>query len=202
MNHDLRLADVGRTKVTRSLGLSFLLVTALAAQASAQTILIDDFNDGNDDGWSHIDSTGGRSYGPGTFDASSGAYHLEGAGLINDGVPGGGFLASIWDQSSDPIYSDGFLRATIRAETEGSTAALVLRNSGSLQTGFNSYLFIGTTQSDGRLNPRFLFNKYRRNQDRPGSTTARGFRLRCQRGLEHRSRRRGRPTFDEGLARG
>ena len=32
--------------VTSSLGLSFLLVAALAVQAPAQTILVDDFNDG------------------------------------------------------------------------------------------------------------------------------------------------------------
>jgi protocatechuate 3,4-dioxygenase beta subunit len=47
------------------------------------------------------------------------------------------------------MFSDGFLRATIRAETEGTHASLVLRNSG---TG-NAYLFFGST-----VNNTFRFN--------------------------------------------
>ena len=163
MNSDLGLTSRWRVKTSHSFRLSFLLVTALATQASSDTVLIDDFNDGNFDGWTTIDSTAGQSYGPGTFDAGSGAYHLEGAGIINEGVRGRGFLASIWDQSSDPIYSDGFLRATVRAETKGTTASLALRTSGSLETGFNTYLFIASTADFGIRNGGFLVNRIEAN---------------------------------------
>ena len=63
-------------------------MTALVTRASSQTILIDDFEDGNADGWSTIDSTAGRPYGPGKFDAMSGAYHLETSGVVPLGTPG------------------------------------------------------------------------------------------------------------------
>ena len=66
MDNNLWLAGVGRTNVTCSLRLSFLLVAALATQASSQTVLVDDFNDGNADGWTTFDSTVGQPYGPGT----------------------------------------------------------------------------------------------------------------------------------------
>lgn len=126
------------------------LALLFATPINAQTILIDDFNDRNADGWTAIDSTAGRPYGPGTFDADTSAYHLEGAGIIPDSsVPGGGFLASTWDQSSDATFSNGFLRARIRAETQGSLAALVMRISGGLQTGFDGYLFFGSTATFG-----------------------------------------------------
>ena len=127
---------------------------AITFDATAQRILIDDFNDGVADGWTTIDSTIGQPYGPGTFDASSGAYHFESGGEITDEVPGGGFLAATWEPSTDPLYSNGFLRAKVRAETEGSLASVLLRTSGSLETGFDAYLFFGTT-ADGR----FAFNR-------------------------------------------
>ncbi len=50
-------------------------------------ILIGDFNDGNDDGWTHWDNlpvdSGGP--GPGIFDASSGKYHIQSTGPTNKG---------------------------------------------------------------------------------------------------------------------
>jgi hypothetical protein len=128
-------------------------VAALATHAVAQPILIDDFNDGNADGWTTVDFSAEESYGPGTFDASSRAYHLEGADVIPVGM--GGSLASIWDQSSDPMYSNGFVRAKIRAETMGTIASVGFRASGSVLTNFNVYLFYGSTGP----NPGFFFNR-------------------------------------------
>jgi hypothetical protein len=37
-----------------------LMVLGATAALPAQMILIDDFNDGNDDGWTHIDTTIGQ----------------------------------------------------------------------------------------------------------------------------------------------
>ena len=157
MDNNLWLAGVGRTNVTCSLRLSFLLVAALATQASSQTILVDDFNDGNADGWTTFDSTVGQPYGPGTFDASSEAFHLEGGGLVPDRAPIGGDLFSIWDQSSNPIFSNGLFRTKIRAETDGTLAYLYLRSSDDVESG---YLFAATTHLGGR----FGFNKVVRNR--------------------------------------
>ena len=104
-------------------GIALLLVPA--GVASAQWTLIDDFNDGNDDGWTRIDLSVGKPWGPGTFDASSFAYHLLGGGVVPEGESG--FMASIWDASSDPLYSDGFLKAKIRTDDETVLVVLGLR---------------------------------------------------------------------------
>jgi hypothetical protein len=93
--------------MTHSFRVSVLLVAALATHAAAQPILIDDFNDGNDDGWTHIDSNDGESWGPGSFDASSGAYRLSTPGVVPTSASCRGCMLSLWDQSSDPFYLDG-----------------------------------------------------------------------------------------------
>lgn len=147
MNHALRMASVGSTKFTGALALGTILVTILATQAFSQTIPIDNFNDG----WSMIDSTVGRPYGPGVFEDRSGAYHLETTGLVPPGTPGGGFLISTLDESSEPVFSDGWLRTRVRAETEGTLVSLALRLSGTLQTGLNTYLFQGGPPATARL---------------------------------------------------
>ncbi len=133
------------------IGLTFLLVAALAMQAPAQSILIDDFNDGDANGWSIIDTTIGDPYGPGTFEVSrSGAYHFEGGGLINAGVPAGGALAALWDESADPIFTDGFVRAKVRSEALGGLAAIMLRHTpDNSPYNDNLYIFHGTTANNG-----------------------------------------------------
>ena len=129
---------------------SFLVSALLVATSAwAESVLIDDFDDGNLDGWEHLDSTRGQPYGPATFSAASKAFQLQGGGIIRKDVPGGGFLGSIWEASSDEQYSEGFVRAKVRANTEGSTAALFLRMSGGLQSHMDGYLFFGTTAANG-----------------------------------------------------
>jgi protocatechuate 3,4-dioxygenase beta subunit len=155
MHDNPPLANVRRDTLRRSPQLSIFLLAAIAAQATAQTILVDNFNDGIADGWTTVDSTVGQPYGPGTFDANIGAYHLEGGGLVPEPAPAGGFLASFWDHSADGIFTDGFLRTTVRAETEGTLASLSLRTSGSLETGIDAYLFSATTAHGGS----FFFQK-------------------------------------------
>ena len=125
----------GRTTILiHSFRLSLLFGAVLATSASADSILIDDFNDGNDDGWMHIDSTVGRSWGPGVFqveghDADK-EYRLQGSGFVPL-TEDGAFLASQWEASSDPIYSHGFVRARLRTDEEDTFAAVVMRTSGS-----------------------------------------------------------------------
>jgi hypothetical protein len=132
------------------------MLPLLTTQSSGETIKIDDFEDGVDDGWTPIDSTFGQPWGPGTCDASSKAYHLETTSEVPVGIPGGGFVACLWDASTDPIFSNGFVRAKVRADTEGSIASVVFRLTGDLQTGFDGYLFFGST---GATSPGFYFNR-------------------------------------------
>ena len=126
------------------------VVSVIAIPSQAQFTLIDDFNDGNDEGWTHLDPTVGESYGPGTFDASSFAYHLMGAGPVPTGEIGN--LAAFWDESVGSQYQNGYLRGTISVTT-GNVAYLVLR--GNAANG-DFYLF-GIDPSGE--SPVFFFNR-------------------------------------------
>ena len=53
------------------------LVLVGAGIVNAQLVVdVDDFNDGNDNGWTHFDYTEGESFGPALFEVSNGAYHI------------------------------------------------------------------------------------------------------------------------------
>lgn len=121
--------------------------TATPRLVQAEMILIDDFNDGNDDGWTHMDSNEGKAWGPGIYDASSGEYHLGTTGT----VPGRqvdrerGFMLSIWDESSDPFYSEGFVRTKFRSDTFHGHSVILFRYSGDIASGLNGYVFGGSS---------------------------------------------------------
>jgi len=135
-----------KTTIVFSQLVSFAAVLVLVSSVQAGPVLIDDFNDGNDSGWSHSVNPPPANGGPGIFDASSGEYRLA---TTNDVAPGGvGGVASIWDNSAAPMYSEGYLRAKVRVETEGTTVSLLLRT----QAGpFRGYAFSAT--SVGADNP-------------------------------------------------
>ncbi|MFC1759389.1 PEP-CTERM sorting domain-containing protein, partial [Planctomycetota bacterium] len=117
-----------------------LLLTV--ASAPAQTLLSANFDDSDLAGWTNIDSTIGQPWGPADFFVEGGELRLEGGGEVPPGVPGGGFIGSMWDASVDnPLYSDGFFRGRIRADEQSTFTGLVMRLTGSVQTGFNGYLF-------------------------------------------------------------
>ena len=128
-------------------------VSLWATQASAESILVADFHGGNDDGWTRVDSNTGQPWGPGIFDASSGAYQLMTTDVVPEHAPGRGFLASFWDKSSDPSYSNGFVRAKVRVDTFKGVGALLFRYSGDLNSGLDGYAFVGLA-GDG-----FYFNR-------------------------------------------
>ena len=114
--------------------------------------LIDDFNDGNDDGWTRFDGSAAEPWGPGTYDASSGAYHLLGGGVVPRGYAG--WMASIWDASSDPLYSDGFLKAKVRSNDETVLVMLGMRSSDTVD--FTYYAF-----GANPVNGVFYLSKFR-----------------------------------------
>ena len=106
-----------------SAGLMFSVCLGSGA-SHGQTILIDDFNDCNDDGWTR-DQVGAI----GTWDPSfmhdpdsSCAYRLaaeEGTGTL---------VGAAWDGAVDPVFSKGFFRATVRAETPETAFVMAIRN--------------------------------------------------------------------------
>jgi hypothetical protein len=102
-------------------------VLSLAAAASAQWVLIDDFNDGNDEGWTHQDLLASTPWGPTIYDASSFEYHISSTApipLLNEYV----FTGSYWTESAvNPVYSEGFLRTTVRSENLATHMGTVMR---------------------------------------------------------------------------
>ncbi|MEJ2705455.1 MAG: hypothetical protein P8Z79_23690, partial [Sedimentisphaerales bacterium] len=160
MNREITIINITKGRVAGLISLGLLLVVALATQAFSQTILIDDFNDGDADGWTTRDASVGQSWGPGTIEVSpSGAFHLESAALVPGGLASP--LSASWDQSSDPVFTDGFVRAKVRVHELGSGAGILLRASGCHDVGCeNVYVFWGTTANHGILgNGGFLVNK-------------------------------------------
>ena len=118
------------------LGLCLLTATALAAGGGI--VLIDDFNDGDSEGWEETDFTG-----VGSFDASSGSYVLKTTEKIPVDDPSVGTLDADWEASEDnPRYANGTLRAKIRANSYGTTVGLLMRDSHELEA---DYGFFGST---------------------------------------------------------
>ena len=117
-----------------AIGLTLVAATVLAAGGS--TILVDDFDDGDSAGWLENDFTGGR----GSFDASSGAYVLETTEPIPVTDPSVGTLDADWLPSEGvPMFANGTLRGTIRANTFGTTIGFLFRESHETETDYGFY---------------------------------------------------------------
>jgi len=106
-----------------ALGAVVLMLVPLGT-ARAETILIDDFNDGNDDGWTQYD--GLTDAGPRIVDASSGVYHLQSTGPANT-HPEDNHVWSTWNASGDPVFSNGLVRVKVRSDSSGGIVGPILR---------------------------------------------------------------------------
>ena len=112
----------------------------LSAGGPNSTILVDNFNDGDDAGWEHEDSTAGTLWGPAIFDASSGAYHLASSGLVPVTDLNVGTIDAHWLRSvNNPRFPNGTLRRTFRANTFGTAVGFLLRTNDEKQTDYGSY---------------------------------------------------------------
>jgi hypothetical protein len=141
-----------RRKLT-SLGLALVAVTVLAAGASRSTILIDNFNDGDAVGWDQNDFTG-----LGVFDASSGAYVIESSDPIPVDDPSVETIESHWERSLEvPRFANGTLRATVRANTYGTTAGFTIRDN---ENAESDYGFYGSTSFGTFYIERFEFDAH------------------------------------------
>jgi hypothetical protein len=113
-----------------SLALASLLV--VADHLHGQTKLIDDFGDGNDDGWIRVDLLKPFGLGEAVFDASSNKYVISSADDVvplPEGCTGAG---SFWQPSATGHrdthrYSNGTLRTTLRFDNDISNGFVALR---------------------------------------------------------------------------
>ncbi|MCA9217990.1 MAG: WD40 repeat domain-containing protein, partial [Planctomycetales bacterium] len=116
-------------------------VTSL--RSSSDRIRIDDFDDGEDEGWSHVSSLHDPNNGETLCDASSGAYRLQTSTEIAAYNVNGEFAAAVWDKSSDPACSNGLIRAKVQVDSQGCLAVIAFRMSGDNFT--DGYLFKANT---------------------------------------------------------
>ena len=125
------------------------LLLASAGIASAQWTLIDDFNDGNDEGWTRIDLLSeGEGGGPGIIEPESGAYHLHSTSSVPP-IAFANSVNSLWEAPSDAIYSNGFLRAKIRNNVVHTDVGLAMRVNP--EKDFSGYYFIASSYFDPPL---------------------------------------------------
>jgi hypothetical protein len=121
-----------------------ILCLAMAGSVSAQ-LLSDDFNDGNDEGWTHVDLLSLTGVGTTDYSASSGSYVIssqEELPVLAQDCNGGG---TFWTPSlSDPLFAEGVVRATVRLDNEISNAFIGLR----LDAAGNGYDFAVNNSSD------------------------------------------------------
>ncbi|QDV39191.1 hypothetical protein ElP_71550 (plasmid) [Tautonia plasticadhaerens] len=112
-----------RSKWT-AIGLSLAAVIMLAAGDPNSTIVIDDFDDGDAEGWDLNSPTGlGISY-----VNEEGEYVIESIEPIPLDHPFAGIIESHWEPAEgQPRFSSGTLRGTIRANTFGTTAGFFVR---------------------------------------------------------------------------
>ncbi len=112
------------------IGLAAMVIWMLSGP-DIQAQLLDDFNDGDDVGWTHY--TMPRNTPGANWDASSGVYRLW-----TDWFERGQVISSELDITSDPSYSNGYWWATVVRENADSWCNLLMRfDAGAI----NSYQF-------------------------------------------------------------
>ena len=108
-----------------------VIVTTLGIADDGQRgrrMLIDNFNDGDHEGWTELDFTTPGDGGPAIYDASSGALRVRSAGAIPITDPAAGAMNASWEASRiEPKFGNGVVRGTVRANTEETTAGYLLR---------------------------------------------------------------------------
>ena len=145
-----------------TIGLTLASVIALGAAGPNNTILVDNFNDGNAAGWDQNDFTG-----VGVFDASSGSYLIESSVPIAIDDPSVGTIESHYERSLElPRFANGKIRCTVRANTYGTTVGFLIRDNENTES---DYGFYGSTSFGTFYIERFEFDK---NPDAPQTIIA------------------------------
>lgn len=137
----------------RYLAISLTLAAATVLAAGGSAFLIDNFDDGDADGWDQNDFTG-----VGIYDASSGAYVIESGIPIAVDDPSVGTIESHWLRSLEiPRFANGTVRGTIRANTDGTTLGFLLRDNEDTES---DYGFYGSTSFGTFYIERFEFGAH------------------------------------------
>ncbi|UCD74123.1 MAG: hypothetical protein JSV91_10070 [Phycisphaerales bacterium] len=116
--------DDHRFSHTRIGPLLAAMIAALVLTASGRAQLLDDFSDGNDDGWTRFTVPPDLPWA--SWDASTYVYRLS----VDDTkglTPEGSAVASILDLTDDPEFWNGYWWATVVRETGNSTTVLFMR---------------------------------------------------------------------------
>lgn len=118
-----------------------LLASATPFSASAEPELIDDFEDGDDAGWIHIDLLEGTSFGPTIYTVENGSYCIRSSAplpFISVFVGTG----ALWELSTvDTRYSNGFVRAAVTPSNEMSLIDVPMRVTPCTPSGLAGYNF-------------------------------------------------------------
>jgi hypothetical protein len=139
------------------------IMLGLSAFAHGQVIPIDDFNHMNPmlPGWSLVDLSAMQPWGPGIYDPSSGALRIyHSGGLVPPGEPfSKTAMFAVWDDSTDPLFQNGYLRSKMRNDTVNSNTALEMRLDLSTGTGYVLFAFTSPPNSMPDLDGTFLMSK-------------------------------------------
>jgi hypothetical protein len=109
-----------------------VLFASMLGLGSAEAVLIDDFNDGDDLGWVYGDNL--ASGGPPIFDASSGRYRLSSTSPVNEDES---IILASWAASlGSASFSNSILTARVRADNENSSVGLALRTEPGSLSGY------------------------------------------------------------------
>ncbi len=112
------------SRVHFALALGLLSQAVSAAGPGPFVEVIDDFNDGNADGWTELNLLE-EVFGPSTYEVVDGRYQITTVELPS--LPLLLAEGALWDASADPRYSNGIVRVTVRFNNAATNATLVLR---------------------------------------------------------------------------
>ncbi len=149
---------------TLSLAVSALIL-GMAPCLHGAVIPLDDFSamDPTLPGWTKVDLSDGQPWGPGDYDPSSGALRIShsGTALVPPGV---GFdttaMFALWNDSADPLYSQGQVRAKIRTNQVQNSTGVGMRVDLGTATGYLLFGFTRPPASMPELDSTFLMSKF------------------------------------------
>ena len=122
-----------------------VIVCLMAIIAQGQVIPIDDFDDMVFEGWTTLDFSEGQPWGPGAYDVSNGDLRMfhTGSTPVPPGTPiTQRVMFARWDESVDPLFSNGYLRAQMRTDSARNSTSVIMR--ANFDT-FSAYVLFGNT---------------------------------------------------------
>lgn len=141
------------------------MVIGTAASLEGAVFPIDDFDHMNPalPGWTLADLSASQAWGPGVYDPNSGALRIYHSG--DDLVPPGEPFATtamfaLWNNSVDPLYSNGYLRATIRTDEVQNSTSVFMRANLTTGTGYDLFGFTKPPASMPELDGMFILSKF------------------------------------------